>query len=155
MGLHAVYILVVVNGRWWERRQLRRKQLKDIVCGENAQELPEPYGDDPSLKLLTVPASSPRVRAYSNRTTRRRVEFGCALSACWHTGRTHERVMDCSKHSAGSRLRFHSIARGTLKNIYSCDQNLQETARVGFQYLMPPVRLLQHHPIHPIHTKSL
>ncbi|KAH8100726.1 Sodium/calcium exchanger protein-domain-containing protein [Phellopilus nigrolimitatus] len=69
VGLYVIYVLVVVIGSWWDRRQLRRKQLEDIVRGEYAEELPEPYRDDPSFEHLAVPSSSPRMRAYSSPAT--------------------------------------------------------------------------------------
>ncbi|KAI5116965.1 hypothetical protein M0805_001368 [Coniferiporia weirii] len=64
--LYVIYVFVVIVGSWWERRQARRKQLEAIIRGEYADDIPEPYTDDPSPAHLAIPAPSPRMRAYSS-----------------------------------------------------------------------------------------
>lgn len=45
--LYIVYVLVVIIGSWWEKRQFRKRQMEAIVRGEYAEEeMPEPYRDD-------------------------------------------------------------------------------------------------------------
>ena len=47
IGLYVVYVIVVIVGSWWDKRQFRKKQLEAIVRGEYAdEELPEPYRDE-------------------------------------------------------------------------------------------------------------
>ncbi|KAL5503823.1 hypothetical protein ACEPAH_7894 [Sanghuangporus vaninii] len=67
VGLYVVYVIVVVVGTWWDKRQFRKKQLEAIVRGEYADEdLPEPYRDEPS-DYLSIPAPTPhRQRAHSS-----------------------------------------------------------------------------------------
>lgn len=47
VALYALYVVVVIVGTWWDKRQFRRKHLESIARGEYAaEEMPEPYRDD-------------------------------------------------------------------------------------------------------------
>ena len=53
IALYIVYVIVVVVGSWWDKRQFRKKQLEAIVRGEYAEEeLPEPYRDDRAYSIF-------------------------------------------------------------------------------------------------------
>ncbi|KLO11555.1 hypothetical protein SCHPADRAFT_998804 [Schizopora paradoxa] len=73
IALYFLYVCVVTIGTWWDKRQLRKKELAAIVRGEYADEeipepqLLEPYRDDPQPRQsLELPSPSPRIRAHSS-----------------------------------------------------------------------------------------
>ena len=53
VALYILYVVVVVVGTWWDKRQFRRKHLESIARGEYAaEEMPEPYRDDRAFLYL-------------------------------------------------------------------------------------------------------
>ncbi|EJD06417.1 uncharacterized protein FOMMEDRAFT_117231 [Fomitiporia mediterranea MF3/22] len=67
IALYILYVMTVIVGSWWDRRQFRRKQLEAIVRSEYADgEVPEPYRDDPSEYLSVPSPTPPRTRAHSS-----------------------------------------------------------------------------------------
>ncbi|KAI0264495.1 Sodium/calcium exchanger protein-domain-containing protein [Gloeopeniophorella convolvens] len=59
--LYFVYVLIVVVGSWWERKQERKRSLDAQIRGEYAEEGISPYHDEEPYRdePAPVPASSP------------------------------------------------------------------------------------------------
>jgi len=75
--IYAVYVLVVVVGSWWERKQSRKRKFEALIRDEyRSEEIPqitftdtEPYRDEPEVtppetpSLIGLPGGRPRAKS--------------------------------------------------------------------------------------------
>jgi len=58
VGLYVVYVILVVVGSWWERRQERKRQMQAVIRNEFAEEPLFPRYTDDRTWTVTCPPSN-------------------------------------------------------------------------------------------------